>query len=118
MNTNDRGNELRLHRRRSFLSQKDLGRAVGYRDAVQSGRHERSLSVPPLLIALAYEAVFRRRTSTIFAGFYSAVVISVEANLEAMKQELQREVDGGRASKTTVQKLKWLMSRRPGVPAE
>lgn len=118
MNKKERGNELRSHRRRSFLSQKDLGRAVGYRDAVQPGRHERSLSVPPLLTALAYEAVFRRKASTIFSGFYSAAAIAVEANLEEMKQELQREIDRGRAPKIAVQKLKWLMSRRPGAVAE
>jgi hypothetical protein len=52
------GNDLRIHRRRCFLSQKELGRAIGYKDAVQVGRHEQSQTVPPFLIACAYEAVF------------------------------------------------------------
>ena len=108
-----KGNDLRMHRRRCFLSQKELGRAVGYKDAVQVGRHEQSLTVPPFLIAFAYEAVFQLPASAIFGGFSSAAAIAVESNLTELKRELQRQVDSGRASKITVQKLKWLTSRRP-----
>lgn len=107
-----KGNELRMHRRRCFLSLRDVGRAVGYKDSIQAGRHERSLSVPPFLIALAYEAMFQRPVAIVFSGFYAAASAAVEANLEELRQELQKEVDSGHASRMTVQKLEWLTSRR------
>lgn len=46
---------VRSHRKKSGLSQKDLARIVGLAEARVS-RHERFGIVPPLSIALSYEA--------------------------------------------------------------
>ena len=104
------GNYLKAHRRKSGLSQRELGLLVGYMNEGQVRRHERSKTTPPLLIGLAYEIIFQVPVSAIFVGFRSSVAIAAEANLEDLKKKLQSRAEG-RQSATTLQKLKWLSER-------
>jgi|SRR5665213_2018042 len=106
------GNYLRAHRRRRGLSQRDLGHLAGYKNAWQVSRHERSKTVPPLLVALAYEMVFQVPVAELFAGFHSAVSDAVARNLEELKADLESRSGGRREAKIISQKLKWLTERR------
>ena len=90
MSKDVQGNYIRTHRRRCHLSQRDLGVLVGYGSKDRGsavGRHERSNSAPPLLIALAYEIVFKVPVAQIFTGFHAAVGQLVARNLDELKAD-------------------------------
>jgi DNA-binding XRE family transcriptional regulator len=104
-------NYLKVHRRKSGLSQRELGFLVGYVNEGQVRRHERSRTTPPLLVALAYEIVFQVPVSAIFVGIQSSVAHSVEKSLGEFKTDLERGMEGRRSSRMALQKLQWLTDR-------
>lgn len=106
------GNYLRTHRRRSGLSQRELGSLLGYEDEGQVSRHERSKTTPPLIAALAYEVVFRVPVSDLFPGIHAEVTRMMEGNLAAFEEHLQQRRGKGRGADITAQKLIWLTQRR------
>lgn len=105
------GNYLKIHRRRCGLSQRELGRLIGYESEGQVRRHERSKTTPPLLIAIAYEVVFQVPVSAIFVGFQSTVARVVETNLDEFRKDLQRRSAEQRLGGTALQKMQWLTER-------
>jgi len=111
MSTKIWGNGLRAHRRKSGLTQEDLGLVVGYDHKGEIARHERSRTVPSLLTALAYAAVFQVPVSAIFIGIHTSVTSNVEANLRKLKEELERPSGGEYQSPLRQQKLEWLNRR-------
>lgn len=106
------GNYLRAHRRKSGLSQRELGLLLGYKDEGQVSRHERSRTVPPLIAALAYEVIFRAPVSTLFPGIHVEVIRMMNGNLSAFEKELQQSSGKGRGASETAQKLIWLAQRK------
>jgi DNA-binding XRE family transcriptional regulator len=108
------GNYLRVHRRKIGLSQRELGLLLGYRNAWQVSRHERSKSAPPLLTALAYEAVFQVPVSAIFAGMNVPVLAVVEKELKTLEERLKAATPKGANARVAAQKLKWLEARKTG----
>ncbi len=108
------GNYLKTHRQRHGLSQRELGRLVGYHNEWQVSRHERSKAAPPLLIALGYQEVLRVPVSVIFEGFQSVVAEAVKTNLREFKAELEQKGSGGRMPKNVLQKLEWLNEIQTG----
>jgi DNA-binding XRE family transcriptional regulator len=104
-------NHLRRHRKQSGLSQREIGALLGYRKQWQVSRHERSETLPPLLIALAYQVIFQAPVSVIFVGMHGAALKMVERNLAAFEQNL---TSGGtrQSARAIAQKLKWLKDRR------
>jgi DNA-binding XRE family transcriptional regulator len=112
MNHLAQGNYLRTHRKRSGLSQRELGMFLGYRNQWQVSRHERSQTTPPLPTALAYEVIFHVPVSTLFAGVRVNTARSVEAKIAAFERSLERSHGKGRTARTTAQKLEWLTQRR------
>jgi DNA-binding XRE family transcriptional regulator len=103
------GNYLRVQRRRCGLSQRDLGLLVGYEDGNAIGTHELSKSVPPLLVALAYEVVFDTPVGELFTGFRSAVEQSVARGLAELRADLDAK---GRRRKPNPEKKEWLANHR------
>jgi len=99
-------NHLRRHRKRSGLSQREISVLLGYRNQWQVLRHERSETLPPLLMALAYEVIFRVPVSAIFVGIHSTALRTVEQNLAVFERNLT-----GRSARAIAQKLKWLKER-------
>jgi transcriptional regulator with XRE-family HTH domain len=105
------GNYLKAYRKKSGLSQRDLAKLLGYKDAGQVSRHERAASNPPLAVALAYELIFRVPIGSLFAGMRTEVVREVEAKLKGMKTALENlNVRPANAS-LVAQKLAWLSRR-------
>lgn len=106
------GNDLRTHRKRSGLTQRELGLFLGYEDEGAVSRHERSKTVPPLIAALAYEVIFRVPVSALFPGLHAQVTRTMEGNLAAFEEDLQQRNGKGRGANETAQKLIWLTQRR------
>ena len=106
------GNYLRAYRKKSGLSLRELGSLLGYRNAGQVSRHERSQTTPSLTIALAYESIFRVPVSTLFPGIHSGVKQTIEEKLAALEGELGRRSAKDRGAKAIAQKLTWLTERK------
>lgn len=105
-------NYIRIHRRRSGLSQSELGRVLGYHDEETVARHERFHVTPPLEIAISYEIVFRIPIREMFAGLRDEVEVKVEASLAELETQLGQRSAGHRNAHATARKLIWLSGRR------
>lgn len=105
--------ELRTHRLRAGLSQSELGALLGYPSEVTVSRHETARSVPPLLIALIYEALFSVPVSHLFVGLKDQADLLVEKRLVQFEAELESiKSTQGVLSPDVAQKLAWLTDRR------
>lgn len=103
------GNYVRTHRKRAGLSQRELGLVLGYDNEAAVSRHERLRSLPPLLIALGYEAIFRVPVSEMFAGLHEVVEQAIEGRLAELERNLQHR---SRRRAAGEHALKWLSERR------
>ncbi len=105
-------NYLRMYRRRSGLSQRELGMLLGYKHRGQTSRHEQFKGFPPLAIALAYEVLYRAPVSTLFLGMHDKVKTSVEERLTAMEKDLQGRSANNADAESIARKLEWIVERR------
>src|SRR5262245_10514346 len=76
---------LRFHRRKTGLSQLEVARLIGYVSEDAIVRHEQATSIPPLLVALAYEAIFRVPIAKLFPGMYELAEQGIEMRLESLE---------------------------------
>jgi len=106
------GNYLRSHRRRSGLSQRELAQIAGFDTAFPVSRHERSATLPALMIALSYEIIFRAPIHELFPGLYRSVEARIEKRLAEMETELGQSTAEGRKAAFIARKLEWLNERR------
>ena len=102
---------VRSHRKKAGLSQKDIARIVGLNEARVS-RHERFGIVPPLAIALGYEAIFGLPVKDLYPRFYEEVKQDIENRLASMEAELQQMDVKGRQATMIARKLEWFHERR------
>jgi DNA-binding XRE family transcriptional regulator len=105
-------NYLRAHRRKTGLTQHDLARVLGYDNREAIARHERLESMPSLLMALSYEAVYHVPVSEIFAGLAGTVELNVEAQLAEFESHLGERSASGPRAVAIARKLEWLSERR------
>jgi DNA-binding XRE family transcriptional regulator len=105
-------NYLRAHRRKAGLTQSDLARIIGYGNDVVISRHEGLDGIPPLLIALTYQIVFRVHVSEMFVGLTQTVEIDVEARLAEFEEYLGKQSARGPRAAAIARKLEWLSERR------
>lgn len=106
------GNYLKMYRKKSGLSQREMGMLLGYTNQWQVSRHERGHAVPPLRIALGYEAIFQLPVSALFAGTHAIAARSVSEKLEAFERRLKGGGGSRRGVIAAAQKLEWLNQRR------
>jgi len=92
------------------LSQREIGLLLGYKNQWQISRHERSEAIPPLLAALAYQAIFQVPVSIIFAPMHGNILKTIEHNLADFERALT-ERNIRRPSRAIAHKLKWLKGR-------
>jgi DNA-binding XRE family transcriptional regulator len=107
---------VRSHRKRAGLSQKDLARIVGLAEA-RISRHERFGIVPPLAVALSYEAAFGVAVRDLYPRLYEDITQGVEAELVAMETELQGMTAKGRRATSVARKLEWCCERKKPIVA-
>lgn len=110
--TSDPNARLRRLRKESGLSQKEVACILGFRSGVPISRHERSKSVPDLLTALGYEAIFRLPISELFPGFYEAVAVGIEDRLATIESQLYRSTAKGQEAVPIARKLEFLVERK------
>jgi len=110
------GNYLRAHRKKSGLSQRDVGKLMGYKDPGQISRHERGTTNPPLAAALAYEMIFRAPVASIFAGTRDSVARDVEMKLKEMGAAMGSRSAHNRNANLVAQKLSWVSERHKARP--
>lgn len=103
---------LSSHRKRSGLSQERLGKLLGYPDEGPVSRHERLRSVPPLRIALGYQAIFQIPVSELFPGVYERIKQDVEARLAELERTLQQSNARGRDATRIARTLEWFWERQ------
>lgn len=104
---------LRFHRKRSGLSQKDLGNLVGHLTKHQVSKHERAEALPSLLSALAYEAVYHVPIAALYPGIYRTLQEAIDERLHELEARLQKSSVKGRAAHATAKTLVWLSQRNP-----
>ena len=102
---------LRYHRKRSGLSQREIAQLLGYPDQEPVSRHERSRSVPPLIIALSYQAIFRVPVADLFPGHYETTKQRIEERLANMEHDLQQRSAKDRDAAMIARKLEWMWER-------
>jgi|GEM_PF-2010851 len=108
-------NYVRTYRKKAGLSQRELGLMLGYRDEGQISRHEHFDSVPPLDVALRYEAVFKTPVSEIFSGLYESAETLVGKRVAGLETQLKIPRTDRVRERGNRRKLQWLLSRRNGV---
>lgn len=101
-------NYLRTHRKKTGLSQRELGILVGYKSGHQISRHERFSSLPPLGAAIAFEVVFQLPIAELFPGLRGRIKKEVERSLVLLKEELGEKSGRGRDAVATARKLEWI----------
>ena len=112
MTSDPNASRLRTLRKRSGLSQKELAQILGFRSKVAISRHERCDSVPDLLTAFGYEAIFRVPVSEIFPGMYQTVAVGIEERLAKLEDELYRSTAKGRDATPIARVLEFLVMRK------
>jgi DNA-binding XRE family transcriptional regulator len=103
---------LRYHRKRSGLSQREMAQLLGYPDQEPVSRHERSRSMPPLTIALCYQAIFRVPVSDLFPGHYEKTLRVIDERLAKMEHDLQQCSARDRGAAMIAHKLEWMWERK------
>jgi transcriptional regulator with XRE-family HTH domain len=104
-------NYLKAFRKKSGLSQYEIGKIIGFHDGGQVSRHERSQSVPTLENALAYAAILQVPITQIFAGLSSATAHAIEKKIDQLETDL-RSSDKEKCRPITAQKLAWISKRK------
>jgi DNA-binding XRE family transcriptional regulator len=105
-------NRLRLHRQGACLSQRELGLLLGYGSEGQVPLHEKSRTLPTLLMALSYQIIFQEPVSDMFAGLYECVVQAVEGRLTELEESLRQSKAKGARAAAAKRTLEWLEKRR------
>lgn len=105
-------NHLRTHRRKSGLSQRQVGQLLGYPNEVQVSRHESAKAVPLLVSAFGYQVIFRVPIHSLFPGIYEDVRESIEDRLRELEISLHGRTVRGAEAEAIAQTLLWMMDRR------
>lgn len=82
-------NYLKTQRRRFGISQREMAYLLGYKSPMDISRFERSLRIPSLQTALAYQAVFGVPVAELFAGFYQKVEKETAKRARLLQQTLK-----------------------------
>jgi len=85
-------NHLLANRKRLALSQEEVAFLLGTQSGTKVCRYERFLREPNLETILAYEAIFQKPASELFAGLYQKVEqdVAARARVLALKAEDQK----------------------------
>jgi transcriptional regulator with XRE-family HTH domain len=89
---------LRSERRRAGLSQEDVAALLGTGVRTIS-RYEQRARLPPLELALAYQAVFGTPVAELFPGRFREIVKRVRLRAERRKANLGRVTHAGHISR-------------------
>jgi transcriptional regulator with XRE-family HTH domain len=103
-------NYLRTYRKRSGLSQDEVGFLLGCQNGTKVSRYERFGRKPPLETALACRAIFGVPVEELFAGAYQ----KVEKKMSKRAQLLTRKLNRATPSPMATRKLQILRAITSG----
>ena len=109
---NRHANDIRINRRKTGLTQRDIGEALGYFTEGPVARHEDGRQLPSLRIAIGYEILFQVPVSEIFTGVREEMRRSIEMRLTQLEERLGQNSAMDRNAMTIARKLTWLYERR------
>jgi transcriptional regulator with XRE-family HTH domain len=104
-------NNLREYRKKSGLSQREIGSLVGALGACAVSRHERFNSSLSLRTALAYAAVFRVPITDLFPGEREAVTSKVDRRIDELEESLKRPTARKDRLHVLPRKVGWIDNR-------
>ncbi len=104
-------NYVRTYRRKSGLTQHEVGFLLGRQNGAQVSRYEKRRRLPPLETALACEAVFGVPVSELFAGISEATNKDIRKRMLELRLKLQSKTVKGSELIVNAHKLKWLDAR-------
>src|SRR5882757_6701241 len=84
MTSTQLANYLRSNRKRLGLSQDEVAFLLGAHSGSKVSRYEKFAREPSLATALAFEAIFQKPASELFAGLYEEVSQEVAARAKAL----------------------------------
>lgn len=82
-------NNLVLYRRRMGLTQKQVARLLGHRDATMISHYEHGRALPPLLMALSLEIIYRVPVAFLFPELYDELKQRVRKQEETSEDSRQ-----------------------------
>ena len=77
-------NNLILYRKRMGFTQRQVARILGYRDTSMVSHYERGRSLPPLMVALGFEIIFRVPVAFLFPTLYDELKRQVRSEEQSM----------------------------------
>jgi transcriptional regulator with XRE-family HTH domain len=83
-------NNLILYRKRMGFTQKHVARLLGHRDTSMVSHYERGRSLPPLLVALALEIIYRVPVAFLFPSVYDELKRQIRSKEESLAEPNQR----------------------------
>jgi transcriptional regulator with XRE-family HTH domain len=105
-------NYLRMHRKRSALTQRELAGLLGCEHGSKVSRYERGERVPGFATLLAYEIVFRTNGADLFRG----VAEKLSRTIRDRASRLHKHLDAERSTPLVTQKMEFLVELiYPGV---
>ena len=107
-------NYLRSHRRKSGLTQEEVGFLLGYRNGELVSRYEKRRRLPTLGTALACEAIFGVPISELFADVREAREKDIRKRMQTLRSKILLNTAQGSKGLLNAHKLKWLDAR--GTP--
>lgn len=103
---------IRIHRKKSGLTQLELARLIGHRNAGRVSRHERGLTLPSLTVALSYEAIFQVPIPELFPAIHDMVTKHTHARLANLELILGQKSAKNRDANATACKLQFIWTRK------
>lgn len=85
-----------MYRRRTHLTQDEVGFLIGSRDGSRLARYERFRRMPTLETALALEAALGVPVKELFAGEFAKVEATVRKRAKVLGYRVRRENEGVR----------------------
>jgi transcriptional regulator with XRE-family HTH domain len=104
-------NYLRSYRKKSGLTQSEVGFLLGRANGALVSRYEKRRRLPPLQIALALEALLGIPVSQLFAGIHEGANDDVRKRMLALRSQLQAKTAKGSEALISAHKLRWLAAR-------
>jgi transcriptional regulator with XRE-family HTH domain len=102
-------NYLRMHRRRSGLTQREIGFLFGCKDGATLSRYERRKRLPSLRIAIACGAIFKIPVTELFPGVREEVDRDLASRIGRLGADLLTKSRGDdKHHRAHRQKLAWL----------
>jgi transcriptional regulator with XRE-family HTH domain len=83
-------NNLVLYRRRMGFTQKQVARLLGHRDTSMVSHYEHNRALPPLIVALRLEIIYRVPVAFLFPAMYNEMKLRIRELESSLAGPAQR----------------------------